>query len=147
MSDQDGAQPSTKRRRSRKTSTTNDEQNGKQAPAVQHPTNDDIEAWKAYWKAQGQSWRTEPEIDLARQKYLAERRSIKPDWKQGIFPFKDIKLNRSDVEWLLATHEDGHGPVDWNDDSQREREGLDLRGANLDQANLSDLPLARSRVV
>src|SRR6266487_2366510 len=93
--------------------------------------------------AQGQPWRTEPEIDEERQKYLAERRSIKPDIEQGIFPFKDIKLSRSDVEWLLVTHENGRGPVDWNEESQRERKGLDLRGADLRGAKLQNLPLAR----
>jgi len=79
------------------------------------PTTNDSEAWKAYWEAQGWPWRTEPEIDAQRQKYLAERRTIMPDFEKGIYPFKDIKLNRADVEWLLATHENGLGPVDWND--------------------------------
>src|SRR5437763_9987072 len=110
MSELDSTQSSTKQRRRRKTSTAN-QQNGNQAPAVQRPTNDDKEAWKAYWKTQGQSWRTEPEIDEIRQKFLAERRSITPDIEQGIYPFKDIKLNRAEVEWLLATHENGRGPV------------------------------------
>jgi uncharacterized protein YjbI with pentapeptide repeats len=102
----------------------------------QRQANDDKQAWKASWKEQDQSWRTEPEIDTEQQKYLAERR------EQGIYPFKGIKLSRADVEWLLATHENGRGPVDWNDESQREREGLDLRGANLHKENLSGLPLA-----
>ncbi len=99
------------------------------------------------WKAQDQPWRTEPEIDAERQKYLAERRNITPDIEYGIYPFKDIQLSRADMEWLLAMHESGgiFGPVDWNDESQRQREGLDLRGANLRQANLSGLPLARIR--
>ncbi len=77
MSEQDDAQSSTKQRRSRKINTT-DQQNGKQAPALQRPANDDTEGWKAYWKAQGQPWRTEPEIDAEKQKHLTERRSIKP---------------------------------------------------------------------
>ena len=55
----------------------------------------------------------------------------------GIYPFRDIKLSRVDIEWLLETHENGRGPVDWSDEHQREREGLDLRGADL-----GDLPLA-----
>jgi uncharacterized protein YjbI with pentapeptide repeats len=111
----------------------------------QQPANDDKEAWKAYWKAQGQPWRTDPEIDIERQKYLTERRSIIPDIEQGVYPFKDIKLNRADVEWLLATHENGRGPVSWSDVNQRDRWGLDLRGANLCQENLHNLPLARLR--
>ncbi len=121
------------------------EQNGTQVPTLQRPTTNDPDAWKTYWAAQGWHWRTEPEIDTERQKYLAERRAIKPDIEQGIYPFKDIKLSRADVEWLLVTHENGRGPVDWSDKSQRERWGLDLRGANLCQVDLSFLPLARLR--
>lgn len=108
------------------------------------PASEDREGWKAYWAAQGQPWRIEPEIDEERQHYLAERRAIKPDIAKGIYPFKDIepKLRRADVEWLLATHEDGRGPVDWSDVNQRHRIGLDLRGADLRGVNLSHLPLA-----
>ena len=54
-----------------------------------------------------------------------------------------IKLSRADVEWLLATHENSRGPVDWSDESQRGREGLDLRGADLHEGDLRNLPLAR----
>jgi uncharacterized protein YjbI with pentapeptide repeats len=107
-----------------------------------HPPAADREAWRAYWKARGQPWRTEPEIDAQRQEYLAGRRTISPDIEHGIYPFKDIKLSRADVEWLLATHENGRGPVDWNDESQRERKGLDLRWANLSSVNLGGLPLS-----
>jgi uncharacterized protein YjbI with pentapeptide repeats len=138
MNEHDGTQASTKHRRSRQTS----KQNGKQSLALQRPDDDDIKAWKAYWQEKGQTWRIEPEISVERQKYLAERRSITPDIERGVYPFKDIKLNRADVEWLLATHDDGRGPVDWGDESQREREGLDLRGANLQQVDLRGLPLA-----
>ena len=119
------------------------EQDGTQVTTPQCPTTDNPKAWKAYWRAQGQSWRTEPEIDAERQKYLAERRSITPDIEQGIYPFKDIKLCRADAEWLLAAHENGRGQVDWNDPSQRSRSGLDLRGADLSCEDLRYLPLAR----
>jgi uncharacterized protein YjbI with pentapeptide repeats len=103
----------------------------------------DREAWHAYWQGKKQPWRTEPEIDKKRQEYLMRRRGILPDIKQGIYPFKDIKLSRADVEWLLATHENGRGPVGWNDASYYERQGLDLRGANLSGADLSYLPLTK----
>jgi uncharacterized protein YjbI with pentapeptide repeats len=115
------------------------------APALQRPPNDDREAWKAYWEKQGQSWRTEPEIDTERQQYLDERRQITPDIKEGLYPFKDIKLTRADVEWLLATHENGRGPVDWSDTDQRTREGIDLCGADLCYVDLRHLPLTRLR--
>ncbi len=118
------------------------EQNRKQVATLQRPTTRDPEAWQAYWETQEQPWRTEPEIDAERQKYLAERRSIKPDIEKGIYPFRGTKLSRADVEWLLATHENGRGPVDWSDENQRQRAGLDLRGADLIQADLERLPLS-----
>ena len=99
--------------------------------SVPHPAPDDRDAWRAYWTAQGQTWRTEPEIDPQRQKELDQRRGVIPDIKQGIYPFKGMKLSRADVEWLLGTHENGQGPVDWSNDDQRKRKGLDVRGANL----------------
>jgi uncharacterized protein YjbI with pentapeptide repeats len=111
----------------------------------QRPALDDREAWYTYWKAQSQSWRTEPEIDTKRQKELDGCRAITPDIERGIYPFNGMKLSRADVEWLLATHENGRGPIDWSDEKQREREGLDLRGADVSHANLGKLPLARLR--
>jgi uncharacterized protein YjbI with pentapeptide repeats len=105
--------------------------------------------WKEYWtKAHNQPWRREPEIEEERQAYLTERRAIQPDIAKGVYPLKDIKLNRADVEWLLATHESGGivGPVEWSDLHQRHRQGLDLRGAHFEPLeNLSWLPLARLR--
>src|SRR5919109_975362 len=112
---------------------------------LQHSSNTaNKEAWKVYWKAQGQPWRIEPEIDKERQKYLSERRDIEleraslypeliSEFEQGSFPFENIKLTRADVEWLLATHESRGlcGPVDLSDENQRERVGIDLRGADL----------------
>jgi hypothetical protein len=92
----------------------------------QHPPND-RSAWRTHWKAQKQPWRTEPEIDPQRQMELNQCRAIIPNIEKGIYPFKGMKLSRADVEWLLATHEDGRGPVNWSDESQREYEGLDLR--------------------
>jgi uncharacterized protein YjbI with pentapeptide repeats len=137
MSEQDGTQASTRKRRSRQA-----KQDGTEMLAPTHPTRDDRDEWKAYWKAQDQLWRTEPEIDDERQTYLAQCRAIMPNIEQGIYPFKDIKLSRADVEWLLATHENGRGPVDWRDESQHQREGLDLRGADLRHMDLLNLPLA-----
>src|SRR5438046_1070610 len=46
----------------------------------------DQTAWAAYWKQQGQPWRTEPEIEQSRQEYLAARRSLTPDVAQGSYP-------------------------------------------------------------
>ncbi len=114
----------------------------------QRPTTDDRAEWKAFWAAQGMPWRTEPEIDEERQQYLTERRNVQGDIARNICPFRDrntsIKLTRADVEWLLATHEDGRGPVIWDDVSQSEREGVDLGGADLSGTQLEGLPLTAS---
>src|SRR6266571_6618558 len=119
------------------------DQNNGQVFTLQRPTTSNREDWQAYWKQLGQSWRTEPEIDEERQKYLTERRTIVPDTVKGVYPFKGVKLSRADVEWLLATHENGRGPIDWSDEGQRSRKGLDLRGADLHHVDLSHLPLSR----
>src|SRR5438094_615688 len=88
-------------------------------------------------------------VVAARLLPFAQRRSITPDIEKGIYPFKGVepKLTRADIEWLLATHESGgiYGPVDLSDGRQREREGLDLRGAHLEGEDLNHLPLARIR--
>src|SRR6266436_746057 len=107
------------------------------------PSNDDHAAWLTYWQEQNQPWRTEPEISPRRQAELEKRRALVPDVKKGIYPFKGMKLDRADVEWLLATY--AGGPVKWNDEKEREREGLDVRGADLQYANLHRLPLTRLR--
>ncbi len=141
MSEQDGRQIVTKEHSSHGTG----KQNSLQALALHRPVNDDKETWKTYWMTQDQPWRSEPEIDKERQEYLSERRRIKPDIEKGIYPFKGMKLSRADVEWLLATHENGRGPVDWSDENQRSRYGLDFRGTDLREVDLSGLPLARLR--
>ncbi len=112
---------------------------------IVRPQNDDLAAWQAYWAAQGQPWRTQPEIAPDRQAYLAERRATPADVIAGTYPLKGVTppLTRADVEWLLATHENGRGPVDWSDPEQRTRVGLDLRGADLRRLDLSNLPLTR----
>jgi len=109
------------------------------------PATDDRDAWHTYWTTQGQPWRTEPEIDPKRQEELGLQRTIPPDIERGIYPFKGMGLSRADIEWLLATHENGRGPANWCDESQRGREGVDVRGANLSHTSLQNLPLARLR--
>lgn len=116
----------------------------KTTTAVQgSPAPEGYQSWPAYWEMQGMLWRTEPEIDEQRQRYLAERRPIVPDVVKGIYPFRDVKLDRADVEWLLATHEHegGQGPVYLHDMNALFMRGLDLRGADLCAADLSNLPL------
>lgn len=123
-------------------------------------TNDDREGWKAYWAAQGMPWRTEPEIDEKRQRFLAKRRAVKPDIEKGIYPFRDenggIKLTRADVEWLVAHHDIREpfpspqglvlfahaGP----DGTLWQRRGPNLCGAGLDGVNLVGLPLEFGRL-
>jgi uncharacterized protein YjbI with pentapeptide repeats len=110
----------------------------------QPPATSEREEWRAYWARRGRSWRTEPEIDAERQGELRARLGILPDVERGVYPFSQVRLERADVEWLLANHEDGRGPVDYHDPGQRGRVGLDLRGADLSYANLQNLPLART---
>jgi Pentapeptide repeats (8 copies) len=134
---------------------------------------DGFDSWHAYWTAQGMPWRTQPQLDGARQRFLAERRAVQPDIEQGIYPFRDesgaIRLTRADVEWLAATHEDNGvvGPADlhaeqvqwsavarlWRPDEfvaayervrWAQRRGPDLRGADLAGVDLRRLPLARA---
>src|SRR5215469_18710448 len=100
------------------------------------PTGTSRAAWRTYWRACGQRWRTEPEIDESRQQELAARREIVASIGRGVHPFRGLVLRRGDVEWLLATHEGGRGPVNWDDETQRTRVGLDLRGADLRRADL-----------
>jgi len=113
------------------------------AVAPRQPEGESRGAWRKYWIALSQPWRTEPEIDDERRQFLAERQAITPNIGQDVYPFKGVALARADVEWLLAAHDGGRGPVDWSDAAQRERVGLDLRGADLRGANLRALPLAR----
>jgi uncharacterized protein YjbI with pentapeptide repeats len=145
MNKQAGKRSATSQRRSSKKRKAErpSELIGQHYASSQRPTSNDRAAWYAYWQAQGQPWRTEPEVDTNRQAYLADRRAIKPDIMQNIYPFKNIKLNRADVEWLLATHENERGPVDLSDEEQRGRVGLDLRGAILNGEDLHGLPLTR----
>jgi uncharacterized protein YjbI with pentapeptide repeats len=87
-------------------------------------------------------WRTEPEIEPARQEQLSHCLATRPDAKRGIYPFKGMRLSRADVEWLLATYENGHaGTTSSNEQQNRWR--LDLRGADLRYVDLHALPLTR----
>jgi len=113
--------------------------------SIRRPITSDPKVWHSYWQAQGQPWRTMPEIDKERQEQLTARRITATQNENGSCPFQNMKLNRADIEWLLATHEHGRGPVDWSKESDREREGLDLRGTDLRGEDLSGLPLARMR--
>src|SRR5437588_4386797 len=106
----------------------------------------DSETWKAHWKEQGQPWRTEPIIDEERQQQLLSYSQEGVDIKRGMYPFKGVRLSRADVEWLLAMEgqrsaqeSTGGG----NGGKHQKSFGLDVRGADLSQVNLSHLPLMR----
>src|SRR5258708_5696373 len=93
------------------------------------PTTDDRTAWGVYWQEQNQPWRTEPEISPRSQAELEKGRAFIHYVKKRIDPFKGMKRDRADVEWLLTTY-DG-GPDKWSDEKEREREPLDVRGDEL----------------
>ena len=121
----------------------NIEQDNDSSSLIELPSTPDEENWRDYWQTQGIPWRTEPGIDEERQEFLTRCRSTRPNVKKGVYPFQNVRLSRADIEWLLTTHEEGRGPVEWDDTRQRMRRGLDLRGANLVGVDLSSLPLAR----
>lgn len=73
------------------------EQDHGQVPTPQLPRITDPEAWKVYWHAQDQPWRTEPEIPSERKAELAQRRAFVPDIEKGIYDRKDIAAFLLDV--------------------------------------------------
>ena len=119
--------------------------------ALVRPTTGDPAAWRTYWQTQDQGWRTEREISLERQEELRRCLEIVPDIVRGIYPFKGMKLERADVEWLLAMHDAGQGLVNWaneqneQNEQKRQRFGLDMRGADLRRTDLHGLPLTKLR--
>jgi uncharacterized protein YjbI with pentapeptide repeats len=107
------------------------EQDNGKVSTLPRPTADNREDWVAYWKQQGQSWRSEPEIDLKRQGYLHKLLSVKQGTGEEMYPstpLKGVDLTRADIEWLLAA-------------SVSQSELVDLRNANLRDLDLRGLPL------
>ncbi|TMD28316.1 MAG: pentapeptide repeat-containing protein, partial [Chloroflexi bacterium] len=109
---------------------------------LQGSSREGIFATPALNSATGQAhlapWRTEPEIGQERQEQLSRYLATTPDITRGIYPFKGVKLSRADVEWLLAAHENGRGPTAPSNE-QQDRQGLDLRGADLRYVDLHAL--------
>ncbi len=104
----------------------------------------DTETWRAYWKQQGQPWRSEPLIDQERQQLVASCLQKGVDIERGKYPFQGMRLSRADVEWLLAAEEEKSARErTGSDHSRKSGPGLDVRGADLSGANLSRLPLMR----
>lgn len=134
------------------------------------PSGQSRAAWAAYWRASGQPWRTEPEVDLERQRFLdGRRRTPLLTAEAPPFPFATVPLSRADVEWLLLSPYVG---APWSSESTETTQappagdqdqdqtgphdyaympdghlayvrplGLDLRGADVRGADLSGLPL------
>ena len=115
---------------------------------IQQPQPDPgpVRDWEAHWKAQGQPWRRESEIDVERQQFLRQQLDSEIE---KIAPFDGISLGRADLEWLGRRHQEksvgkeiqpykltlqssilsavdcGHLPL----------EGVDFRGAQLEGAD------------
>ena len=87
------------------------------------PNSNEHHAWPAYWQAQNQAWRTEQQIDKQRQEELTTCRANKSNVDEGIYPFKGKKLTRADIEWLLASQEGEHGPLQGSNVDLRQRRG------------------------
>jgi uncharacterized protein YjbI with pentapeptide repeats len=105
--------------------------------------------WRMFWTFQGEPWRTEPEISEERRDTLTRFRNTVAAPDENIYPFKDLPsevppLTRADIEWLLHDHDQTRGPIDWSKPDERQRKGLDLRGAKLKEIDLSRLPLAKT---
>lgn len=85
------------------------------------------------------TWRIAPEIDSDRQEEF-NRRLQSADPKRGFLPFKNVRLYREDVEWLLLTQT--ASATSLADPARQKTSGkIDLRGADLRGVNLSGLPL------
>src|SRR5216683_2683533 len=115
---------------------------GNVSPSLQGSKSNDPTDWHAHWQALDQVWRTQPEINLVRQKYL--KQCLTANDKQEMPPFKDIVLSRADVEWLLVPQQDWIGIVDDSYGLFRRHIRVDLRGAILHKVDLSYLPLERT---
>src|SRR2546422_8910731 len=139
------------------------------AATPKRPTINDSAYWSAYWHALGQTWRTEPEIDEERQRFLRSCLRTIPHDEPDIYPFLYVKLTRADVEWMLANPL--YNPDKVLDSMQRmvkdklelslkaitdfRREinyildigqHIDLRGADMRQVNLARLQLTEARL-
>jgi Pentapeptide repeats (8 copies) len=111
--------------------------------------------WEAHWKAQGQSWRREPEIDQERQQFLRQRLEIEIDEAQHIHPFQDIVLKRNDLEWLIQKRKeksvgDEEQPQELNLQKAIfgtiDCKGLPLEGANFWSAKLEGANFWSARI-
>jgi hypothetical protein len=101
--------------------------------APSHPSTDDPDAWLDHWSRLGQLWRREPEIGADRQRFLAQCCESSAGSVEHP-PFKGIKLDRADVEWLLATYS---ARIEDAGNGQRfNLHGADLHGVNLESRGL-----------
>ena len=114
--------------------------NGSIPLGTQRPANDDNAAWKAYWEQLGLPWRTEAEISKDRQTFLAQCVDIKPDFKQDRYPFKNVRLSRADIEWLLGQE------ITNLILTEADLRGVDLNNLALERVNLDKAYLEEARL-
>jgi uncharacterized protein YjbI with pentapeptide repeats len=80
-------------------------------------------------------------VDAERESFLLNCLSVEADLSQRLFPFKGVRLERRDIEWLIAFQQ---GTVSQTEvpGSPRQASGfVDLRGADLRDVDLSRLNL------
>jgi uncharacterized protein YjbI with pentapeptide repeats len=103
--------------------------------------------WKRTERISGNRWwKTELDIPVQRQEEL--KKALRDADSAYGAPFRDIKLRRPDIVWLLRNEEN---ILDSLPDSEKQasidQTRLNLREADLHELNLSDLPLAKSLLI
>ena len=99
--------------------------------------------WKEHWKAQGQPWRREPEIDLRRQQFLRERYTHAGS-KDEEAPLQGVDVTRADIEWLLVHRGEFASGQKGLNLCQAIMKGTSFANLSLEKANFREAKLERA---
>src|SRR5260221_149144 len=69
--------------------------------------------WPTSWPTHDQQSIIKPKISAEREEQLKKLRAVPVDIQKGIYPFKGIKLDRVDIEWLIVTNDAQYATLDW----------------------------------